>query len=106
VHAKIGIRLKLIRKKSGLSRKKVGDLVGVSLQQIQKYEEGVNRISALRLYYFSKIFNVPLSYFFDADQEYLGMDFNKSDVAELWEQLPNECIKTKLFWLMKGMASN
>lgn len=106
MHAKIGTRLKLIRKKSGLSRRKVGDLVGVSLQQIQKYEHGVNRISALRLYHFSKIFNVPISYFFDADKDFLSMRFTKDDVAELWERLPNECAKTNIFWLLKSFDTN
>lgn len=48
-----------------MSQGKLGDQVGLTFQQIQKYERGMNRIGASRLYEFSTILEVPISYFFD-----------------------------------------
>ena len=49
----------------GMSQTKVGDAVGLTFQQIQKYERGSNRIGSSRLYEFAKVLDVPVSYFFD-----------------------------------------
>lgn len=48
----------------GLSQSELGDAIGVSIQQIQKYEKGINRISSSRLFHFAKLLEVPLSYLF------------------------------------------
>jgi transcriptional regulator with XRE-family HTH domain len=48
-----------------MSQAKVGDAVGLTFQQIQKYERGANRIGSSRLYEFAKVLDVPVSYFFD-----------------------------------------
>lgn len=61
----IGQKLREARMLAKMSQAQVGELLGVSLQQIQKYEICVNRISASKLYEFAKIFNVSINYFFD-----------------------------------------
>jgi transcriptional regulator with XRE-family HTH domain len=61
----IGRRLKRRRSLMGLSQQKLAVSVGLTFQQIQKYEKGVNRISASRLYQLSHILNVSPAYFFD-----------------------------------------
>lgn len=61
----VGARLKIRRNELGLSQNKIGELTGVTFQQIQKYEKGSNRIGSSRLYEFAKILKVPVSYFFD-----------------------------------------
>ncbi|SEP49077.1 Helix-turn-helix [Rhodospirillales bacterium URHD0017] len=48
-----------------MSQTKVAEAVGLTFQQIQKYERGFNRISSSRLYEFAKVLDVPVSYFFD-----------------------------------------
>ena len=50
----------------GFSQEKLAEAVGLTFQQIQKYEKGANRIGASRLYQFSQILDVPPSYFFDS----------------------------------------
>lgn len=65
VDAHVGSRLRLRRTLLGLSQEKLGDAVGLTFQQIQKYERGANRIGASRLFEFSRILNVPVSFFFD-----------------------------------------
>ena len=66
VDAHIGGRLRLRRTLMGFSQEKLAEAVGLTFQQIQKYEKGANRIGASRLYQFSKILDVPPSYFFDS----------------------------------------
>ncbi len=61
----IGQRLKARRTMMGISQTKLGESLGVTFQQIQKYEKGVNRISASMLYNISVILGVDFSYFVD-----------------------------------------
>jgi transcriptional regulator with XRE-family HTH domain len=61
----VGSRVRLRRTLLGLSQEKLGEAVGLTFQQIQKYERGANRIGASRLYEFSRILDVPVSFFFD-----------------------------------------
>jgi transcriptional regulator with XRE-family HTH domain len=61
----VGSRVRLRRTLLGLSQEKLGDAVGLTFQQIQKYERGANRIGASRLYQLSRILDVPISFFFD-----------------------------------------
>jgi transcriptional regulator with XRE-family HTH domain len=68
----VGSRLRMRRAMLGLSQNKMGELVGVSFQQIQKYEKGVNRMGSSRLYQISKLLLVPISYFFDGYDEAEG----------------------------------
>ncbi|OHC74036.1 MAG: transcriptional regulator [Rhodospirillales bacterium RIFCSPLOWO2_12_FULL_58_28] len=61
----VGSRVRLRRTLLGISQEKLGDAVGLTFQQIQKYERGANRIGASRLYELSRFLNVPISFFFD-----------------------------------------
>lgn len=59
-----GMRLRQRRTFLGYSQQTLGDAVGMTFQQIQKYEHGTNKISAARLIDFSKVLNVPIAYFY------------------------------------------
>lgn len=61
----VGNRLKVRRSLLGLSQEKLAEAVGLTFQQIQKYERGVNRISAGRLFQLSKILDVPVGFFYE-----------------------------------------
>ncbi len=61
----VGSRVRLRRTLMGLSQEKLGEAVGLTFQQIQKYERGANRVGASRLFEFSTILDVPVSFFFD-----------------------------------------
>jgi transcriptional regulator with XRE-family HTH domain len=65
VDVHVGTRIRQRRSLLGMSQAKVGDAVGLTFQQIQKYERGANRIGSSRLYEFAKVLDVPVSYFFD-----------------------------------------
>jgi len=61
----VGLKLKIRRSALGITQNELGDMAGITFQQIQKYEKGFNRIGAGRLYQFANILNVPINYFFD-----------------------------------------
>jgi len=61
----VGSRVRLRRMLLGMTQQKLGDMLELTFQQIQKYEKGTNRISASRLYEISKILSVPVQFFFD-----------------------------------------
>lgn len=61
----VGSRVRMRRVLLGMSQEKLGDSLGLTFQQVQKYEKGTNRIGASRLQEISKTLNVPPSFFFD-----------------------------------------
>lgn len=61
----VGTRLRLRRTLLGLSQEKLGEAVGLTFQQIQKYERGANRIGASRLFQFAQVLQVPIGFFFE-----------------------------------------
>jgi|AGTN01.2.fsa_nt_gi Predicted transcriptional regulators len=61
----VGSRLRLRRTLLGLSQEELGGAMGLTFQQIQKYERGANRISASRLFDLSRVLSVPVSFFFE-----------------------------------------
>jgi transcriptional regulator with XRE-family HTH domain len=65
VDTHVGARMRLRRSLLGMSQERLGDLIGLSFQQVQKYERGGNRISASRLFDLAQVLDVPVGYFFD-----------------------------------------
>src|SRR5580698_8142106 len=61
----VGMRIRMRRMMLGMSQTNLADAVGLTFQQIQKYEKGTNRVGASRLQQFAKILSVPISFFFD-----------------------------------------
>ena len=65
VDVHVGSRMRLKRTMMGMSQEKLGEKLGVTFQQVQKYEKGTNRISASRLFQLTNILNAPVSFFYD-----------------------------------------
>jgi transcriptional regulator with XRE-family HTH domain len=61
----VGSRVRLRRNMLGLSQEKLGEAIGLTFQQVQKYERGANRIGASRLHELSEVLGVPVSFFYD-----------------------------------------
>ncbi|GAN79301.1 helix-turn-helix domain-containing protein [Acidocella aminolytica] len=61
----VGSRIRLRRTLLGMSQERLGDALGLTFQQVQKYERGMNRVGASRLFDISRVLDVPISYFFD-----------------------------------------
>ena len=122
----IGLRLRQRRALLGMTQEKLAEAVGITFQQVQKYENGANRISAGRLYEFSNILDIPVDYFYDGAKEgkkaAIGMADNDQasfkgadDVMERKETLElirvyysihSPKLRKDLFNLVKSMAQS
>ena len=69
----VSSRIRLRRTMLGMSQEKLGEALGITFQQVQKYEKGTNRVGASRLQNISTTLNVPVSFFFeDAPEQGAG----------------------------------
>lgn len=119
----VGTRLRQRRTLLGVSQEKLGDSLGVTFQQIQKYERGTNRIGAGRLFEISKILDVPVAYFYEgydgaltagadgfAETEQTGFDgnpMNRRETLELvryYYGIKDPKLRKQIFDLAKSMA--
>lgn len=60
----VGLRIKLRRRELGLSQERLAEAIGITFQQVQKYERAANRVSASKLWEIAKALQAPVSYFF------------------------------------------
>lgn len=80
----VGARVKLRRTLVGLSQMELGGAIGLTFQQVQKYERGTNRISASMLHRIAEALDVPVSFFFDDMAE--GVRLSPSTAGDLLTQ--------------------
>ena len=121
VDEQIGLKLRQRRTILGISQEKLAESLGVTFQQIQKYENGANRISASRLNLISQVLSVPFSYFFDdADKKNLSENaddimsqehniLQKKETLELiriYYSIKNPKLRKDVFNLVKSMAES
>lgn len=85
----VGKRVKMRRMMLNLSQSDLGDESGISFQQVQKYEKGVNRVSASRLQEFAKCLDVPVSFFFE------GLSSNGAKLKNAPEDLAQKLLLTR-----------
>lgn len=92
----VGRRLRSRRTILGMSQEEIGEAVGVTFQQIQKYERGLNRIGSSRLYEFACILGVGVSYFFEdyqslsSSQKVYGTALQEEEKTFEYENLNNK----------------
>jgi transcriptional regulator with XRE-family HTH domain len=106
-----------------MSQEKLGDQLGVTFQQVQKYERGTNRVGASRLWRLSQVLEVPVSYFFEGmtnqieagefsenDQMPIVYDFiNSSDgvaLAKAVSQITNKAVRRQILELARSLAKD
>lgn len=112
--------MRLRRKMLGISQEKLGQKLGITFQQIQKYEKGTNRIGASRLKAMSEALEVPVSYFFPENSAAEGAGLQEESVAFMMEfmssgegldlgrafaQIRNARIRRKVIELVRALAS-
>src|ERR1700753_2997652 len=82
IDVQVGNRVRIRRMLIGMSQERLGALLNLTFQQVQKYEKGVNRIGAGRLHDVSRILGVPISFFYEGVGEQLaGKGFSESEAA-------------------------
>jgi transcriptional regulator with XRE-family HTH domain len=123
VDVHVGSRVRLRRTLLGMSQEKLGDALGLTFQQVQKYERGANRVGASRLYDLSRVLDVPVAYFFEefgdaslssggmgeaASDPYQANPMMKRETLELvraYLRISDPQIKRRVFELTKALAS-
>ena len=75
----VGKRVRMRRLMLGMSQTNVADALGVTFQQLQKYEKGTNRVSVSRLQHIAQIFQVPVTFFFEGAPHVPGEDRAQTD---------------------------
>jgi transcriptional regulator with XRE-family HTH domain len=123
VDTHIGQRLRQRRTMMGLSQESVARAVGITFQQVQKYEKGTNAMNAGRLYEFANFMNVPVAYFFDGLEQSVGKSgFAESDsenfdhkrvsdresleMMKAFKRIPEQVIRKRLSDLVRAVADN
>ena len=77
----VGSRIRLRRTLMGMSQERLGEALGLTFQQVQKYERGVNRVGASRLFDLSRVLDVPISFFYDDMPESLATVYGGQPAA-------------------------
>jgi transcriptional regulator with XRE-family HTH domain len=75
----VGQRVRMRRLMLGMSQTTLGDALGLTFQQVQKYEKGTNRIGGSRLQHISQILQVPAAFFFEGAPHELGQPHTQTD---------------------------
>lgn len=125
VDVHVGARLRQRRTLLGLSQEKLADAIGLTFQQVQKYERGANRIGASRLHQLARVLEVPVSYFFEeltrstapggseqpgAAEDAVAFEHDPMSRRETLElvrayyRIPNERVRKRVFELIKAIA--
>ena len=105
----VGSRIRERRIMLGFSQQQMADLIGVTYQQAHKYERGINRISAGRLYEISQVLGVPVSYFYEGMSNKLSVDLTARqrmclELARNFSSISNERHQDALSLLARVLA--
>jgi transcriptional regulator with XRE-family HTH domain len=121
VDVHVGARLRLRRTLLGMSQEKLGDAIGLTFQQVQKYERGTNRIGASRLFELSQVLDVPVGFFFDEIEiahaaptgmsappapafEPPEMKREKLELVRIYQRIGDSQVRRRLFELARAVA--
>lgn len=122
----VGSRVRLRRMMLSMSQEKLGESLGITFQQIQKYEKGTNRIGASRLQHIARVLQVPVSFFFEdapgapgggspsgmaeAPQTQYVVDFLSSaegiQLNRAFVRIKNPKLRRRVIDLVRGMAGD
>jgi transcriptional regulator with XRE-family HTH domain len=106
----VGARVRERRIMLGFTQQQLADLIGVTYQQAHKYERGINRISAGRLFEIAHVLSVPVNYFFEGLSEEEGRQVSSRErmcleLARNFAQIPNERHQEALSQLARVLAA-
>jgi transcriptional regulator with XRE-family HTH domain len=105
----VGARIRDRRFMIGLSQQQLGEMLGISYQQVHKYERGINRVTAGRLYEIARILDVPITYFYEALSQEAPRRVTPHqrmllELARSFAEIPNERHQEALSQLTRALA--
>ncbi|MGO1119940.1 helix-turn-helix domain-containing protein [Rhodovibrionaceae bacterium A322] len=105
----VGAKVCELRQLNGFSQAALAEKLGISFQQVQKYEKGANRISASKLYEISQVLDVPVEVFFEdarrQDEDSHGVDRRALRLAAKFSRIRNPEVKDCLYQLISSAAA-
>ena len=119
VDAHVGSRIRLRRKLLGLSQQQLAEQLGLTFQQVQKYERGVNRVSASKLYETAQVLGAPVTHFFeglDGEPQFNGSPAGEAavtaflmtpeglELATLFPRIPKGRMRHQVLELVRTLA--
>src|ERR1700732_2595181 len=107
----LGKRIRLRRVEQRISQAELGEQLGVSFQQVQKYEKGVNRVGASRLQQIAAALDVPVTFFYDSDSKtrevesllFLDSAFSLR-LLRAYSRIQSQAVRRQLVTLMEAIA--
>jgi len=115
IDTEIGRRLRQARLANNLTQSGLANLIGISFQQVQKYENGTNRVSTSRVWEIANVLKIPVTYFFEHLEQIdisKGAKFDEENtlpdrvmrIARLLNELPDGVVKDEIFGLVKAIT--
>ena len=117
----VGQRIRWRRKELRLTQDKLGELLSLTFQQVQKYEKGINRISAGRLFELANVLDVPITYFYEGAEDLVGsnggvaenghtvhvpvLNAETLDLIAAFQKIPDASLRRSLLNTVKAAAS-
>ena len=110
IDQRVADRIRARRRRLGLTQHALAQMIGVAFQQAHKYERGINRVSAGRLFEIARVLSVPVSYFFDGldaegDRAVSPRERMCLELARNFAHIPNERHQEALSQLARALAS-
>ena len=114
----VGLRIRMRRKELGISQERLAESIGLTFQQVQKYERAANRVSASKLWEMSRALSTPISYFYEGLGEATGggpnvpheamQDFLMTaegiELAAIFPKVTKARVRRKILDLVRAMA--
>lgn len=118
----VGARVKMLRRRTGISQRILANSLGLTFQQVQKYEQGTNRVSASKLYEIARFLEIPVTFFFEglddpkqmSSEEIVAYAFVQDflmtnegfDLAVSFAKVKNGATRRRLIELMKAVSED
>ena len=115
----VGLRIRMRRKELGISQEKLAESIGLTFQQVQKYERAANRVSASKLWEMSRALTTNISYFYEGlgdGVEMVGSNLPREtlqdflltpegmELATIFPKVPKGRVRSKILDLVRAMA--
>ena len=101
----VGSRIRLRRTLLGMSQERLGEALGLTFQQVQKYETGVNRVSASRLFDLSRVLDVPIGFFFDDVPDVVLSRRETVELVGAYYRILDPAVRQRVLDLIKSLGS-
>ncbi|MFL5298161.1 MAG: helix-turn-helix domain-containing protein [Phenylobacterium sp.] len=115
----VGLRIRLRRKELGISQEKLAEAIGLTFQQVQKYERAANRVSASKLWEMSRALSTTIGYFYEGLSDFnapVGEDAPRDavqaflmtpegiELASIFPQIPRGRVRRRILDLVRALA--